>query len=348
MSRASARRIMHLFTTPELSELYGGVTGTQLPKDLSRENLLSRLEDDIVSGPSDMLQSATVLFAKKLEQISIDQLEALGRLEKKDLLSQCHVFGVSRVDERNTKDEIVRALLDRVSLTELFGVGETHRKRESKKRIQAGLQSKAIYSLEKMAATLDEVRETTYELEQLGHILSALEGLTQQVKDLNSASRYPTEPDTLSYLNAFRDVLGRLEGRDDPLSFAGILDKVALRLNIDRKTACLKALEIAALTSVFRALGDLSWRPTMDQFTRTLREEFERAKAVDGLAEIPSLRSAVSHRLVMKERDFDEMLVQAWRTGLVKLEPGAPIGRSEVDYLKTDDGRKFFYLKIGE
>jgi len=342
-SRGSIRKVLHLFSVSELSEAYATITRTQLPQNASRASLLSRLEDEIARQPASF-ESVFRLLAKKLEQLSTDFEKNLERMEKKELVAQCRVLGVTRVGVRSTKREIVNALLDEASMEELLP-SKARSKGGTKGHIQTGLMSKIVDMLDDIKRTLEEMREPLEQTGEISRILLAVDTLTKEIKELRIASAYSVQPDSLSFLMTMKELLAS-RPIDDPQSLAGILDAVAERLHMDKKAVVTKLVEMSSLMFVLRAMSDLSWLPAMDQFMKVLKQEFNQLKTMENLAEIPLMRTAASKRLMIKPVQFDEMLLKAWRAGLVKLEPSAPIGRGEVDYLKTDDGRKFFYLRM--
>jgi len=321
-------------------------TGEEATEDLSREFILSKLQNKI--DVRDLLKNerSVSLIVDRVNDVFSFIEGILNSLETEEIL---RIYGDSTSEKLRkmgaTKSEIFEEILNKipsgdlienkrllkrmkpkyVSVTDIRPLRESLellKKETSNVSDDIGLLSNRLASVEdslKMTAvklkTMDEVFDTA-ELPNLGHVLKVLYDESIKMGDKPSAE-----------------------------SYQGLPDRLRAQLGVNRRSFVLSGSELLLVHYLMSIARNLYWRPPLESFAGILKEEFEKEGSIKDRIDIPSLRNHVSKRLAIDEEVFDEMLIEAWKRDLVKLEAGAPIGEFNIKYLVTQDGQKFYYVR---
>jgi hypothetical protein len=167
-----------------------------------------------------------------------------------------------------------------------------------------------------------------------------------KIKTVDEVFETANLPDLETFLKIMYDESIRIGEKPPAASFHGLADRLRTELGVSERNFVLKGFELLLIHYLMSAARSLQWRPSLERFMEILKEEFDEEVPMKDKIDIPSMRNRVSRRLAIEGELFDEMLTDAWRKDLVKLEAGAPIGEFNVRYLVTPDGQKFYYVRL--
>jgi len=253
-------------------------------------------------------------------------------------------------DKSKTKKEIVDGLLNEMDLDDLWK-SKNLRDRFNPKYI-------TISDLDKINAAVKNLKDEFSRKEKIQNdmtynkldlIESNIEKILYAQKRTNKEIFEIIERKSRNYdafykkfFNAYIKTGGKITNDNIDL----IIDTIKNDLNYDRASYLMNGLEAMITHYFYNAVSDMAYKPDRDVFWNTLNEEFKKVKLLHNRAEISELRNSVVARLNMKKKDFDEMLLNEWEKGNVRLDMGAPIGRQNVEYLVTKEGTKYYYISF--
>lgn len=341
------RRFLRLLTDDELNQLYALFGKKELLKGYSRSLLIDTIERDM---SYEEFVKNEYIFNLALSKLSLTAslTESIAkRLEKVDLIGICRDLGMEGiVSNEMEKARVLREILDSIPTLELW-----KSKRFQERLKPTYISATHIKSLQKELNILnDNVGSISNEIKFASNKISLMDkdikSLSMRLQSVDGMFNTGTAPDLQAYLKAMYEEAAATGEHLVPEAFQGIGDRIQKRLGIDERVFVLKGLELLLTHYFLTQVKLLPWKPSLEDFLEIFKAEFEKAKVTEDQAEIPTLRKKVCQRMGINDELFDELLIDAWKKDLVKLDVGRPIGEYDVKYLATENGRKFFYVKL--
>lgn len=341
-----SKEALNFFSIEELKQLYYSLGGKESLDGYSRNFIIEKIQR--LDEFRNLLSNKTVLMLiNRLGEMLSYFRKNLEQLEAQDLLKICKNFGVNKhITEDSKKSDIIKTLLSHVSIHEI----------SKNKLVMQRLKPKYvtisdIKSLKKELELLkSKTEETSDNIDLLNHsiqgISDKLETLSLKLERFEGLFDIGSTPSLQAYLKALYDERILLNEKLSPESFRDVIERLQQRLGVDNRTFILKGIELFLVHYFLSHIKELSWKPDFEVFITIIKEEFDKIKIAEDKAEIPKLRMNVTRRMGISDEMFDEMLIDAWKKGYVKLDVGAPIGEYDVKYLITPEGNRFYYIKL--
>lgn len=343
----SLKLFLQLLKDEELEELYRSFGKKDALEGYSRAFIIKKIDRSIDLKTLLENDYAVRLLLDKMGDL-VSLFEAyIRRLDIGDLTKMYRQFGKEKpLKEDMKKSEIVKDMFVNIPLLELM----------KSKLLRERLKPKYV-SVSDIKTLRKEIESTKTNTERLSSNLGListriasmdhdLKGLSEKLESVEDLFNVGATPDLLSYLKAFYDEAVLMDERLSPESFQSVSQRLQEKLKIDQRTFMLKGIELLVAHYFLTRTKSLLWKPSLESFMKILKEEFEKVKMVGDQAEIPKLRTFVTRRMGISDVMFDHMLESAWKEDRVKLDVGAPIGEYDVKYLVTEDGNKFYYVKL--
>lgn len=341
--KSPTKRFLQLLGDEELKELYHTLGKTV--EGYSRAFVIDERSID----PKDLAKNdyAFRLLLDKMDKV-LGFIEAsISKLDRNDLIKICKQLGREKiVREDMKKSQLVKAIFANIPVLELLKTKHLQDRLKPKYLSTSDIKSlrKEIESLRTDTDHLSsDLRFVSERISSMNHDLKGVSMRLKSVEDLFSVR---ATPDLLTYLKAFYEEALSMEEKLSPESFQNISQRLQKKLGIDQRTFILKGIELLLAHYLLTQTKLLLWKPSFEDFMTVIKEEFEKVKIAGEQAEIPKLRSHVTRRMGISDEMFDSMLIDAWKEDQVKLDVGAPIGEYDVKYLVTEDGNKFYYVKL--
>lgn len=342
-----AKRLLRLLDPDELKELFVHLTGEDMAEGSSREFMISRLQNTVDARNLLKNERVAPLIVDKISDVLAFIERTIGHLEREEIMRIYRDLTSEKLRKENsTKSEILEEILDKIPSVELI----------KNKRLLERMKPKYV-SIADIRSLRDGIellkKETSNASDDIGllsdRIFSAEDFLKQaltRLKTMDEAFETTELPNLETFLKIMYDESIKIGERPTAESFHGLAERLRMQLGINERSFVLKGVELLLIHYLMSAARSLRWRPTLESFTEILKEEFEGKGPIKDRIDIPSLRTRISKRLAIEEEVFDDMVIEAWKKDLIKLEAGAPIGEFNVKYLVTRDGQKFYYIRL--
>lgn len=344
-TRLFARSILQLLSDEELRQTYSSIATREMADSATRAFIIEKILDEVPTDDLLRADNLRELLPEKIGQLVSAFRSILMQFEKADLIALGDSLSKQLLMKDMRKDEIVDKILVGVPVSQIVESVYLRKKLKSRKversQKEEMLLRKGIGNLQKK---LDGISDQIVDWQQTA--ATDFEKLLARVQSVEKMFDVGAVPDLYDYLQAFYEQAVRLSGKLTPDDFREIDLRLREKLKIDNRTLILKGIELLLAHYFLTQVKGIQWKPPLDQFLRILKEEFTKIQIIGDKAEIPALRDRICSRTGISEAMFDELLLDAWSKNLVNLEPGAPIGEYNVRYLVTEDGKKFFYVRI--
>lgn len=331
-----------------LRNLYSSYgVGPQLSESASKAFIISKIMEKV--SFDSLLENRDFLLeiVDRFDQLSSIFESMVSGLDKKSITQICKELGKNEIAKSRKKSEVVETLVAEVPFSKIWQSRHLREKLKPKltavndlRRIKTEINAmgKMMQELDQRHTekTLASIQESTYKIQQ---ILTEL----QKIRSLFKTDKLT---DLETYLQAFYEQALETEGPLSAESLQHAGKRLLEKLSMDEWMFTLRGLELLLLHYFLSQVKTLKWQPSLETFMQVVREEFENVKVIGEQAEIPTLRENVCARMGISEEIFDNMLIEAWEKEFVRLDVGAPIGRSGVRYLRTKGGNLFFYVKL--
>jgi hypothetical protein len=338
--------LLQLLSIEELRELALSFGEHKIAQNATRKFLIERISGAI--SDEDLLKQRSVVLSllAKSGAIIDSFWDWIQKLEKDDLRKVCEdVEKKELVKEDATRSQILKHIMADIPLSELLKSKHLSglMKAKSAPKMSAKLLEKEVKALETSISSFsNDVKALS---EEIAVVKKELVDISSQVRSLEKRVDVEKAPDIEALLRALHEEAISI-GEINPESFRGVSERLQKKLGVDERTLVFKGMELLLTHYLLAQVRLLPWKPSLDEFLRIVNEEFERVKITGNQAEIPALREHVGNRMNISDQLFDALLTEAWKKDYVKLDVGAPIGEYNVKYLTTEEGRKFFYVKL--
>jgi len=338
--------LLQLLSLQELRELSLSFGEGKMARDATRKFMIERIAKAI--SDEDFLKNNSVVLSllSKTGTIISCFWDWLGQLEKSDLKKISEEIGEKGlVTEDIPKSQILKQIMANIPLHELLKSKHLNAlmKAKSVPKISAKILEKELRALETNISSFSN--DVKFLLEEIAVVKKELADVSSVVQSLEKRVDIEKVPDIETFLQALYEEAISISEMT-PESFRGVSQRLQKKLGVDERTLIFKGMELLLTHYLLTQVKLLPWKPSLDEFLRIAKEEFEKVKITGDQAEIPTLRERVSKRMSISDQLFDELLIEAWKKDYVKLDVGAPIGEYNVKYLTTEEGRKFFYVKL--
>jgi len=338
-ARHAMKRLLQLLSDDELKRLYLSFGKRRVAEEPSRDFVMGRFLDDV--SIEELLGSSLLKAAlpRRIDELVNSFESVLERFDKSDLMRICK--GLKKGDlatKDMKKTEIIDKMSRNIQLSEILKA-DVFQKRLTVRKPKHVSPKDVRFLSDKIVSTIEELYTLDKKTDQ------GLNTVTARLQSIENMFSLDKAPDLYKFLEAFYQEATRIGYRPKPEDLNKIVEKLRERLHVGDWEFILKGMQILLAHYLLTEIKQMEWKPSIDQFLNVFREEFEKAKILENRAEIPDLRNRVCERMGITDGVFDELLIDAWKKGLVSLEPGAPVGEYDTKYLVTEDGRKFYYVK---
>jgi len=344
-TRLVARSILQLLSDEELRQAYSSTATRELADSATRAFIIEKILDEVPTDDLLRADNLRELLPEKIGQLVSAFRSILMQFEKADLIALSNSLSKQLLTEDMRKDEIVDKILVGVPVSQIIESEYLRKKLKSRKversQKEEMLLRKGIGNLQK---NLDSISDQIVDWQQT--TATNFEKLLARVQSVEKMFDVGAIPDLYDYLQAFYEEAAGLGEKLTPDDFHEIDLRLREKLKIDDRTLILKGIELLLAHYFLTQVKGIQWKPPLDQFLKIFKEEFSKIQIIGDKAEIPALRDRICSKMGMSDAMFDQLLLEAWENNLVKLEPGAPIGEYNVKYLVTEDGKKFYYVKM--
>jgi hypothetical protein len=341
------KRLLQLLSDEELRKLCLPLGKKETIERYTRAFLIEKIQRSM--GLEEILRN------KQISQLLLDKIDralhfieaSVGRLDRDDLIKICKQLGKEEIVKENMKkSQIVRTIFANLSILELLK--SKHLQERLKPKYLSISDFKSLRKeIESLKADIDHLSsDLGFVSQRISTMNYDLKDLSVRLKSVENLFSVEASPDLLAYLRAFYEEALSIEDKLTPESMRDVSQRLQKKLGIDQRTFILKGIELLLTHYLLTQTKFLLWKPAPEDFMKILKEEFEKIKIAGEQAEIPKLRSRVTKRMSISDEMFDQMLIEAWKEDRVKLDVGAPIGEYDVKYLITEDGNKFYYVKL--
>ena len=343
------RRMLKSLDISDLRNIFfNHQVGSTLSEDASKSFIIEKIVNKV--SAEELIQNRLLIF-KMVEKIndlfSVFEI-MLSSLKYEDLIQICRDMNRSDLESIKSKSNLIERMITEMPLSEIWKTKTMQRQFKPKPA--------STYSLKRMRADINALKKTIQELSEhqvnlissISKIADNLQRFSLDMQKLANRLELNDLTDLETYLYAFYEQSLEIQKQISPEQLANASKEMPKKLDVDRWNFLIRGLEIMVLHYLLSQVKNLLWKPSFDDFLRITRKEFEKIKGVDGRAEIPVLREHVCRIMNISDEMFDNLLIDAWEKGLVRLDVGAPIGRLDVKYLKTKEGNLFYYVKFLE
>ncbi len=320
--------------------------GTMLSPKVTKSFIINRLINEV---PSEKLLSNSIVLNEMIEMFNKMTSSLTTILKKLSLENLKTIYKELKKEDipKTSKKEIIEELVTNIGLSKVWETKTFKRQLKPKSPSKTYLRNirKEVVALRQ---SMEHAQKKNNEnlSNQLDRLSNDLTNILTQIFDLKSNFQIGEHLKTEDFLRTFYNQSLDIEYPPSPEDIVNISKNLEKNYGTLRWNLFLKGLDVLTLHYLLVNIKSLKWKPLTADFLRITREEYEKIKGVGGQAEIPELRTNVCTRMNLSHKIFDEMLTDLWKNGSVRLDVGAPIGISEVKYLKTNGGNLFFYVKF--
>jgi len=344
-------RLLWLLTHDELKQLYKSSGGNECFDEWSRGFLIKKIQEII--NPLDLFENETVapLLLERITKIITFIEKTIQNMEKSDLFKIYQKITSKDLTHKEAlkKSEIVQRILDEIPLNAIIE-NKLFKDRLKPKYVTISDIKSIKKNLEDFNTQLNWisnmirlVSNRTYSSDEaLKNIFERVDSLSNMLKSIFDTGR---NPDLETYMEALYEEAIQITKKPSPTIFRDIDKRLQRKMGISERIFILKGMELLLIHYLLSEVKKLSWQPRFEDFIKVLKDELNKESHVKERVDIPSLRDRVCKRLGIKEEVFDDLLEQAWKEDLVKLEAGLPIGEFNAKYFVTKDGKMFYYIR---
>jgi len=339
--------LLWFLTRDELKQLYASLGGNESFNEWSRGFLIKKIRGMI--NPLDLFENKTVapLLLDRIIQIIIFIEKTIQNMEKSDLLKIYQKITSKDLTQRGDlkKSEIVQQILDEIPINVIIK-NKFFRNRLKPKYV-------TISDIKSIKKDLEDLNTQLNWISNIIRLVSnrtyssdeALKLILERVDSLNNIFETGENPDLETYLKALYEEAIHITEKPSPTLFRDIDKRLQRKLGISERIFTLKGMQLLLIHYLLSEIKKLSWQPRFEDFVKVLKDELNKESRIKERVDIPSIRARICKRLDIKEEVFDDLLEQAWKEDLVKLEAGLPIGEFNAKYFVTKDGKMFYYIR---
>jgi hypothetical protein len=346
--KISVENSLRLLSLDELKYVYKIVGKQESLEGLSREFAISKIQSAIEPRDFFKREEIATLFLDKIDRL-IDFTEKLiGGLERSELIKVYEDLAANKwKKESASKSAILERLLNDFPLEEIIKNKLFLRRLKPKYLSIADVKSLETYAIQLKENTTQINDNLGLVSDKTSLVEESIQNLSRRLQSIENVFDSGTAIPPYEYLKALYEESMGIEGRLSPETFEGIIERSKKKIGINEQEFVLKGVELLLVHYLLTNVKLLEWRPPIDDFMRTIKEEFSMLKPIGNQAEIPLIRDRVRKKLGISDEMFDDLLIAASKKDLVRFEMGRPIGEYNVKYL-VKDGIKYYYLKIVE
>jgi len=339
-AKTAMKRLLQLFSNDELRQFYSSFGKRQMAKESDRAFIVDRFLDDL--SIEELLNSSYLreVLPRRMDELVTSFESVLERFDKSDLIRICRSLGREGLATKDMKKtEIIDKMSRNFRLSDILKI-DLFQKRLAMRKPKHVSPKDVRFLSDKTISIIGDLDTLGQKTDQ------GLNRVTAKLQSIENMFKLDQTPDLYKFLEAFYQEATRIGYRPKPEDLNKIVERLRERLHVREWEFILRGMQILLAHYLLTEIKQMEWKPSLDQFLNVFREEFEKAKILENRAEIPNLRNRVCARMGVTEGAFDELLIDAWRRGIVSFEPGAPIGEYDTKYLVTENGQKFYYVKF--
>jgi hypothetical protein len=338
-------KIFHLFTLEELKQIRISLGFSDGVEVGSRGFTISKTQSETKVDNFCANTNVMSITIKKIDELAALVEELIEGIENQDLIKIFEEITSKKLNVDNLKkSEISRRLFDEVPLDQIL-----QNKRFQERFKPRYVTTSDIKSInENLNSVASEIANFHNKIEFLKNEVKIIHGsvseINNKVRPIEDTFKIDKTQFAEKFLQVMYDFSTHITEKPDPAIFYSIVDKLRKEIGVDEQTFLIKGSELFLAYYFFSQIKRLDWKPNLDTFVKVINEEMKRIKPNGERIAIPLLRDCISRQIAIDEISFDKLLLEAWKTGKLKLEVGAPIGEFNVKYLVDDEGQRFYYV----